>query len=428
MKKRYILMLLSVLLCVLLAACSCQHEWADATCDSPKTCTLCGQTEGEALAHQWQDATCTTPKTCALCKQTEGEALGHTFDDGAPDCETPKLCVSCGQPEGQAKPHSWVEADCVNPKTCSVCAKTEGKPNDHQWQDATCTTPKTCSACAVTEGEPIAHTWVDANCTTPRSCSECGTTDGAPLGHSWLAATCETAKTCENCGETDGEAKGHAWQDATCVLPKVCSTCHATEGKAKGHNWQEATTEKPKTCRTCGETDGNKLNVDSRFKTSACKFLFGEWKELVSETTVIDGTAYTLEYWVYYEFQKDGTVLLNMVIDDQDAFLATFADMMVAAVYASFKEMGMNKSQADAEFRAAYNMTVQQYCQLYAEEYVTSLAATAEELVYYVKDGVLYIAENWKSEFYGEEFKVVDGEVHITYADGSGEYVLIPVP
>ena len=27
------------------------HSWVDATCDTPKTCTLCGATEGEALGH-----------------------------------------------------------------------------------------------------------------------------------------------------------------------------------------------------------------------------------------------------------------------------------------------------------------------------------------------------------------------------------------
>ena len=35
-----------------MAACSCQHEWQDATCTSPKTCTKCGETEGETASHQ----------------------------------------------------------------------------------------------------------------------------------------------------------------------------------------------------------------------------------------------------------------------------------------------------------------------------------------------------------------------------------------
>ena len=30
---------------------SCEHEWEDATCTQAKTCTLCGETEGEPLGH-----------------------------------------------------------------------------------------------------------------------------------------------------------------------------------------------------------------------------------------------------------------------------------------------------------------------------------------------------------------------------------------
>ncbi len=35
-----------------MAACGCKHEWQDATCTAPKTCSLCGETEGEAAGHQ----------------------------------------------------------------------------------------------------------------------------------------------------------------------------------------------------------------------------------------------------------------------------------------------------------------------------------------------------------------------------------------
>ena len=44
----------------------CDHEWTEATCTTPKTCSICGVTEGEALGHDWKDATCTEPKTCGV--------------------------------------------------------------------------------------------------------------------------------------------------------------------------------------------------------------------------------------------------------------------------------------------------------------------------------------------------------------------------
>ncbi len=428
MKKRYILGFLLVMICIMLAACGCKHEFADPTCETPKTCSLCGVTEGEPLGHQWKDATCTEPKTCSVCAKTEGEALGHVFEDSAPDCENPKLCGTCKQPETESKPHTWVDATCDTPKTCSVCQKSEGEPLAHVWQEATCTAPKTCALCAATEGETVEHTWVDANCTTARSCSACGATEGAPLGHSWMAATCEAPKTCEICGATDGEAKGHNWQDATCIMPKSCSVCHATEGKALGHDWQEATSDKPKTCRVCGETDGGKLDVDPRFKTSACKFLFGTWKEFVVEEVEVNGTIYAIEYWYYYEFQKDGTAIITMVVEDEEDFVDSYKTMMEAVLYATYAQMGMNKAQADANFRATYGMSIKEYSKLYAEDFLESMVDFPQKMVYYVEDNKLFYAETWKSEFYGEEFEVIDGEVHITYSDGSGVYVLIPVP
>ena len=37
----------------------CVHEWADADCDTPKTCILCGATEGEPLGHSYENDVCT---------------------------------------------------------------------------------------------------------------------------------------------------------------------------------------------------------------------------------------------------------------------------------------------------------------------------------------------------------------------------------
>lgn len=52
-----------------------EHSFKDATCTSPKTCTLCGKTEGETLEHEWIEATSKAPKTCKLCGLTEGDVI-----------------------------------------------------------------------------------------------------------------------------------------------------------------------------------------------------------------------------------------------------------------------------------------------------------------------------------------------------------------
>ena len=80
------------------------HSFADATCTAPKTCTVCGETDGEALDHTY-DAEITAPTcsaggyttyTCSACGDSyiddETEATGeHTYEDGA--------CTQCGAEE-----------------------------------------------------------------------------------------------------------------------------------------------------------------------------------------------------------------------------------------------------------------------------------------------------------------------------------------
>ncbi|MBQ2702017.1 MAG: hypothetical protein IJF64_03410, partial [Clostridia bacterium] len=63
--------------------------------------------EGEATGHNFADATCTTPKTCKVCQATEGDVLPHAYNDAT--CHEPKTCPDCGATEGDVKAH--VDAD-----------------------------------------------------------------------------------------------------------------------------------------------------------------------------------------------------------------------------------------------------------------------------------------------------------------------------
>lgn len=128
--KKKILLLTTVILCVLLlTACSCEHEWADATCTAPKTCTRCGETEGVVLAHNWVEASCAAPKTCSSCGATEGDALIHDWSAGT--CDTPQTCRGCGKTEGTAPGHIWAAATCTVPETCTTCGAQQGETLPH---------------------------------------------------------------------------------------------------------------------------------------------------------------------------------------------------------------------------------------------------------------------------------------------------------
>lgn len=210
------------------------HTYADASCTAPKTCTICGATEGDALDHSYAAATCTTPKTCTICGATEGDAKEHSYAEAT--CTEPKTCVNCGDTSGKASGHKYTGGGCTGKKTCSVCGAT--KKNSHKYAAATCTAPKTCSACGETEGEALGHSYTAATCTTPKICTTCGTTEGEAPGHSYTDATCTTPKTCTACGMTEGEALGH-----TCDADGVCTVCGEQVEAApenipfEGHDW-----------------------------------------------------------------------------------------------------------------------------------------------------------------------------------------------
>lgn len=224
--KRILPLLVVLVLLLCLCGCStlfCKHDFEEATCQTPKTCTICGKTDGDIGDHSYSAATCKTPKTCTICGKTDGNIAAHTYAD----------------------------ATCTAPKTCTVCQATDGKALGHTFADATCAAPKTCSVCGATEGEALSHTFTDATCTAPKTCSGCGTTEGEALGHTFTDATCTDPKTCSVCNATEGEALGHSFVDATCTTPKTCSVCNTTEGAALGHKYESGT------CTVCGGKQPN---------------------------------------------------------------------------------------------------------------------------------------------------------------------------
>lgn len=145
----------------------CEHEYTEATCETPSYCTLCREVNGDAVGHTLTEATCTTPATCSVCGEIKGEALGHSF----------------------------AEATCAAPATCSLCGATDGSAKGHNYTAATCTTPATCSICGATNGGAKGHSYAGATCTTPATCSVCGAT-GSYGGHNYQSGICA------NCGKS----------------------------------------------------------------------------------------------------------------------------------------------------------------------------------------------------------------------------------
>ncbi len=170
---------------------TCEHEFKtvarkDSTCTQKGyvdyVCKLCGLAKAQDLAatgHKFMDATCAVPKTCSVCGTTEGKELGHHY------------------PAGQS--------------TCSRCGTTPPAPNcEHSYQlsnkvDATCTengsVTYTCSKCSYHYSAPYpakGHSFLDATCLAAPNCKVCGVTSGDPLGHKF-----GEDHLCSRCGVED---------------------------------------------------------------------------------------------------------------------------------------------------------------------------------------------------------------------------------
>lgn len=57
--KKIATLLLTLVILIAFAGCTCKHEWSEATCTEPKTCNLCGITEGTAVGHNYVNGYCT---------------------------------------------------------------------------------------------------------------------------------------------------------------------------------------------------------------------------------------------------------------------------------------------------------------------------------------------------------------------------------
>ena len=121
----------------------------DATCTEKglsdgKHCSVCNevivaQEETPKASHTWIPATCVDPRTCSVCGATEGQPNGTHKDSIEvvnPTCTEGGYrkitCTECGDTViADQKPplgHDWTEATTESPKTCERCGETEGDP------------------------------------------------------------------------------------------------------------------------------------------------------------------------------------------------------------------------------------------------------------------------------------------------------------
>ena len=275
------------------------HNWQDATCTSPSTCSVCGATQGEALGHAWKDATCTEAKTCTRCGATDGAALGHAWEIRS--CTEPRYCTRCGATESSAVGHDWKEATCTEPKTCKRCGATEGEALDHSWKAATCTEPKTCTRCGKTDGAALGHYWNEGAVTKEPTCEEKGV----------MTYTCKNDSSHTRTEEI--KALGHVWGDwAVTRQPEVgvegveertCSRCGIKEARAipalkaytvtfdsmGGDEIAPQTVIEKKTVERPADPARNGFTFSGWYTDSACTQAFDFTSPVTADTTLYAG-------------------------------------------------------------------------------------------------------------------------------------------
>ena len=260
MKKLFLIILAITAAVIFLCSCNseCEHNWQGATCNNPKICLICGETEGEPLAHSWAEPNCLSPKTCKLCKITEGEAFGHNWS--TINCKDPKKCTRCGI-LGERKEHTWSTTACLETPDCVVCG-VKGEKINHIWLNATCESARTCDNCGITSGNPLGHNWKATTCKEPKVCQTCNISTTKDLPHQWIFRSCEEQRICSVCFKGEGSIIGHTWINATCTKAKHCSVCELTEGTVIDHQWNEATCKSAKNCQLCGLIEGRPTEHD----------------------------------------------------------------------------------------------------------------------------------------------------------------------
>ena len=205
------------------------------------------QNKETTCSHTWVDADCDTPKTCSICGATEGDALGHATEEDDGNCLTPIVCPRCNEVLTSGKTQHVAHADdgdCTTAVTCSGCAHImmAAKAHTPNADDGDCTTDITCKDCSkVTTAGYKEHTpnADDGDCTTAITCQYCDVvTTEARNEHTGGTPTCTHGKICEVCGveyDTTKNPDNHVFIDGVCACGEL-QTIDATEMTAEQLN------------------------------------------------------------------------------------------------------------------------------------------------------------------------------------------------
>ncbi|MBQ9945806.1 MAG: InlB B-repeat-containing protein [Clostridia bacterium] len=288
------------------------HEYGDADCTKPATCSRCGATTGEALGHSFTNyvsngnATCledgTETAKCDRCDaedtRTEvGSAIGHDWSVTYNFAEDGKTCTATRVCANDAKHNVTVNAtiasEVTNEPTCTDMGTTtytatfdvawatvqtkdvvDVPAKDHAWSVTYdfASDGKSCTATRVCANDAKHNVTVNATITSEvtnePTCTEKGTTTyTATFAETWAKTQTKAVVDISALGhaEVAHDAKAPTCTDFGWDAYVTCSRCDYTtyvEKEALGHEYGAADCNKPATCTRCGATTGEALGHD----------------------------------------------------------------------------------------------------------------------------------------------------------------------
>lgn len=222
------------------------HEWLDADCTTPKTCKICGKTEGKALGHSYRNGVCTV---CGEKEPEEPYEGDNRFEVVRISTENEELItVRFGLFADETGVTAVQGALFFNPEEVEVVSYSNRginwdsvtPPQSVEAANAMAKLPFFASAASAPEplrgqqkilevtfrlregfsGDTVhfsaeCESAADFNLNRVTIPSGDFEVDAAPM-HNWIPASCETAKTCVSCGRVEGEPLGHDFHEGVC--------------------------------------------------------------------------------------------------------------------------------------------------------------------------------------------------------------------
>lgn len=174
---------------------TCTHEWQDATCTAPKTCTKCGATEGDVLGH-------TEPAADGTCTRCGAKLSGATIKDALEAENDTELTITGTISkiyEAYSSQHNNISFYLTDDNGDTIlCYRVTGEWAVGDIVKVTGKVTTYSGAKQIAQGgtaEKIGthtnHIYIDATCTDPKTCKVCGATDGSALGHNYIDGVCD---------------------------------------------------------------------------------------------------------------------------------------------------------------------------------------------------------------------------------------------